>query len=368
MENTPEDLIKKYLAGECTEEEKSKIESWYLSQAKSNRDLPKHRDLEQIESEIWNSIHRPKSTIGAYRRWLSVAAAALIVTGISWLFLKPDAEPSATAYTAKQQVEITTGGKKATLVLANGKKVILDSIIESSNASGTIALENLLDRFSPAKETDLAVTYHKIEVPKGGEFQFTLPDGTKVWLNSESSFSFPSRFTGGERKVGLSGEGYFEVAKNPDLPFKVTANQAEITVLGTHFNISAYQDEANTEVTLAEGSVKVSSNENAVILKPDQTAKLAKGSDGIKVSSANTNEILAWKDGFFVFDNSDIKTIMKTLSRWYDFEMVYNTSPTTKKFGGTFSKSKEIKDLLASLELLGAGKFEIQGRRIVLMP
>ncbi len=194
-----------------------------------------------------------------------------------------------------------------------------------------------------------------------------MADGSKVWLNAASSITFPTEFTGSERVVKVSGEAYFEVAHNKTLPFKVITGQQEIKVLGTHFNVKSYDDDTNISTTLLEGSVKIkdlSSGASGMLL-PGQQAKLNKGSRKIAIVPANIDEVIAWKNGYFMFDNQKITSIMKSMSRWYDVEVEYIKPDNNERFGGTFSRSSNMVDILNSLQSLGKVRFKIANRKII---
>jgi transmembrane sensor len=194
-----------------------------------------------------------------------------------------------------------------------------------------------------------------------------LPDGTHVWLNSASSLSYPVEFAGNERRVKLTGEAYFEVAKNKDKPFYVNSNNVQVRVLGTHFNISAYNDDDELKATLLEGSVQVSKNNSQSLLKPGQQAVINNGADMIRVSQANINEVMAWKNGYFIFNDDNIATILKKVSRWYDVDVEQRGNFEGQHFGGTFYRTKGIDELLKNLEKIGKVHFKITGRRVTAM-
>nr|WP_305121106.1 FecR domain-containing protein [Pedobacter xinjiangensis] len=204
-----------------------------------------------------------------------------------------------------------------------------------------------------------------IETPKGGEYQVILPDGTKVWLNSASVLTFPARFTLKNRSVKLIGEAYFEVAKDKQRPFQVNLGRTTVEVLGTHFNIAAYHDDPEIKTTLLEGSVKISGFSKKVVLQPGEQASVA--NDDISVSHPKLTEVMAWKNGYFSFNNEDIKSIMKKVSRWYDVDVEFVGNISSQQFGGTFNRSKTVEELLAHLEVLGTIKFKMKGRRIIVM-
>ena len=193
-----------------------------------------------------------------------------------------------------------------------------------------------------------------------------LSDGTKVWLNAASSLKFPSSFIGRNRTVELTGEAYFEVAKNKEMPFIVKFNDANIEVLGTHFDIKAYNDE-ETKATLAEGSIRISKNSQQKILVPGQQVVVSKEEGNLEVSQANMDEALAWVNGYFIFHDASIENIMKTVARWYDVDVTYAAVIKNKKFGGRVSKYKNISDLLKNIELTGTIHFKVEGRRVTVI-
>ena len=219
--------------------------------------------------------------------------------------------------------------------------------------------------------TSAEILYNTISTPRGGQYQLILADGTKVWLNSSSSLRFPSNFTGDERKVTLTGEGYFEVAKNAAMPFKVeVAGKEEVKVLGTHFNINAYEDESNINTTLLEGKVEVTSfaNKFSNILSPGQQAKLNTAGQ-IKINNqVDVEQVVAWKNGVFQFgDEMDIYSVMKQISRWYDLEVTYKGN-VSGDIGGSISRNVTVSKVLNMLEIASELKFEVNGRKVLVMP
>jgi len=275
---------------------------------------------------------------------------------------------------AKTEVrEITPGGNKAVLTLADGSQVALDNkgrskVIQQSGAIISNTEEGLLV-YNSAKTSNDVLTFNTISIPRGGKYDVILSDGTKVWLNASSTLRFPTSFSGNERKVFVTGEAYFEVAKNASMPFKVEANGTTIRVLGTHFNVMAYEDEAATRTTLLEGSVEIVNKSIKTILKPGNQASVDRATGVISVSRVNTAQSVAWKDGKFVFDDDGIETIMRKLSRWYDVDVAYNTGNLSEKvFTGTVSRYENIAEVLRMLELTGTIHFKVTGRRITVMP
>jgi ferric-dicitrate binding protein FerR (iron transport regulator) len=215
-----------------------------------------------------------------------------------------------------------------------------------------------------------------ITTPKGKQCVITLPDGSKVWLNSATAFNFPSNFSSSQRSVTLSGEGYFEVAKDKRRPFIVTTSQQTIEVLGTHFNVNAYADEEISQTTLLEGSVRIipSAAKGSLLLRPGQLAAVGRGA---KILQADTEAAVAWKSGYFSFSGENIRSIMRKLSRWYDVDIQYAGNITEEGFIGAIAQSEDLQEVLKMLELTGSVHFKVEGnspqaggkgRRVTVMP
>jgi transmembrane sensor len=210
------------------------------------------------------------------------------------------------------------------------------------------------------------VLYNTISTPRGGQFEVALPDGTKVWLNAASSLRFPTAFTGKERDVELTGEAYFEVAKNKDLPFHVTSAGQVIEVLGTHFNINAYTDEKSIKTTLFEGSVRVAKNLKSAMLKPGEQSIVSNDdANTIRIADdVDADEVLAWKNGKFYFNDADVETVMRQVSRWYDVDIEYKGKSSADRFTGNFTRDLNLSKTLKLLEFTGIN-FKIEGRKII---
>jgi ferric-dicitrate binding protein FerR (iron transport regulator) len=256
------------------------------------------------------------------------------------------------------------GSNKAILTLGNGDRISL-----TDAADGELARQGDT-RISKTKDGQLLyepengaaggmVKRNTISTPRGGQYRIDLPDGTRVWLNAASSLAFPASFAGlDERSVELTGEAYFEVAKDAGKPFKVISNAHTVEVLGTHFNINAYNDEPDIKTTLLEGAVRV----NGSMLRPGQQSVLANGR--LSIRNAETDMETAWKNGEFIFNGQDFKTVMRTISRWYDVDVVYEYDPKPFRIGGEVSRSRSITEVLKMLEVTGGVKFKLEGRTI----
>jgi transmembrane sensor len=267
--------------------------------------------------------------------------------------------------------DVAPGKAGAVLTLANGKKILLDSVTNGvflKQGNANIKKDNGQIIYDASAMHPDSVTFNTISTPAGRQYAVMLADGTKVWLNSSSSISFPTMFIGNERKVTITGEAYFEVAHNASDPFVVNVNEkAEVVVLGTDFNINAYDNESVPRATLLEGKIKVRSQSSSNILKPGQQASLNKDGSINICDHVDTEEVIAWKNGMFQFENATIGTVMRQLARWYDVEIEYK-GVISKHFGGTISRNVNLSQVIKMLELTGEVKFTIQGKKIIAMP
>lgn len=302
-----------------------------------------------------------------YRSWSAAAVIFLILCAGLYYFKSNKTEQ----LREQAAAAISPGGDKATLTLADGKVISLQAarngqLAEVSGVKITKTKNGeLVYSLSDAAAVG-AIGENTISTPKGGQYVLILPDGTKVWLNAASALKFPTAFSGSkERKVTLSGEAYFEVAKLKN-PFVVTTDKQRVQVLGTHFNINAYLDEQQTKTTLLEGSVRVSSltTGNVVMLSPGEEARLM--ANRLDVQKADIERNTDWKNGIFMFKNESLEGIMRKIARWYNVEIVYEQyAPRKETFSGIVSRYDNVNKVLRRLELTGAVSFKIQGRKIM---
>ena len=301
------------------------------------------------------------------RYYISAAALLFICLSAGLLFFNNYAPDDQTQRNNLVKNNIAPGSNKATLTLEDGRKIILTDAINGNLArQAGVNISKTADGqlvYKISNQENKKLSYNSIETPRGGQYQVNLPDGTRIWMNSASVLKVPTSFAAQtSRRVELAGEAYFEVAHDPKHPFKVkTANQ-EVEVLGTHFNINSYTDEASTRTTLLQGRVKV----NSTLLKPGQESVLT--SNSILVKPADIETTMAWKNGYFIFKNEDLPGIMRKISRWYDVEIVYPESLADKHFEGSISRFKNVTEVLRKFELTGNIHFKIEGRRITAMP
>lgn len=333
------------------------------------------KDFESIFEKIEKKIGDKPATI----RWIprrtriaAVAAVVILTIGAGMLFVHKDRqEPvrSIQAMNILSKKDIRPGGNNAILTLSNGSSIVLDTAhngLLAASSNSAIRKTNEGEIIVNASENGtLEDALSSITTPKGGQYQVTLADGTRVWLNAASSLKFPGAFNGPERNVDLTGEAYFEVARNSK-PFKVSVNKMQIIVLGTHFNVMAYADESTINTTLLEGAVKISMGKEARILAPGQQARTG---EHISVADVNARESIEWKMGVFNFEHETIQGIMRKLARWYDVDVEYSSSDITKEyFIGSVKRSADINDVLNTLSLTGLAHFRIDGRRIIVSP
>jgi transmembrane sensor len=407
-------LIVNHLRGQITVGEAAELQDWLnesgenqllFDQFKNEETLDK--ELEEFYSgkkntweKIQDSISKEKViTLQRHKPWRIIAAAAAIVfvllaAGLYFGF--KDRSSKNLALTPSSQKtplldDVKPGGNKATLTLGNGKVVVLDNV-----QNGNVATENGINivKLNDGELTYQAIgssiaqkkpglkdlPYNIITTPRGGQYQVVLGDGTKVWLNATSSITYPVAFSGAERKVAITGEVYFEVAPSATLsagklPFIVQIMNAagnemgKVDVLGTHFNINAYDDEAVIKTTLLEGSVRIQSlagNRQSAIIKPGQQALLTASNTLQTIDDINTEEIMAWKNGQFMFKSVGIETIMRQAARWYDLEITYDNGKPTDRFTGKISRNVNLSQLLKILEYSEVHFTLLEGKKLVI--
>ncbi len=377
-ESEAEELLEKYLKGEASQKECIIVESWYLDSTQEG-ERPTSFEIDAAERKVWGRLSVNQKNIRNSRFWLrNVAAILMLMSCGAYFYFSSTGNTNAPLKASNVSPRIKPGGNKAVLILANGEKVILTDAITGEVAKQTgvsitkKANGQLVYTVLPSSKNEVegkanGKQFNTIQTPAGGQYQVNLPDGTKVWLNASSSLKFPPSFARNERRVELTGEGYFEVAKDKLKPFKVRTARQEILVFGTHFNINAYLGEPKTKTTLLEGSVKVTDNDNHYLfLKPGEQAVLR--GNRIELRSVDAAAAVDWKNGLFIFDNEKIETIMRRISRWYNVDVVYKGKVSEEKFMGTISRYKDINEVLNMLELTNLVHFKIEGRRIIVMP
>lgn len=301
--------------------------------------------------------------------WFRYAAILLLVIGTALFFLlRPSQQTTKEVIT--QSYTPQPGGNKAVLILSDGSSIALDSIAEGNlttqGNTSIIKLKTGMLAYNAGKQMpeNGEILYNTIRTPRGGQYQVELPDGTRVWLNAASSITFPTFFNK-ERLVKLSGEAYIEVAQDKSKIFKVEANGTTIQVLGTIFNVNSYPDEPATFTTLIEGGIKVGKNGQSIILRPGEQAV---ATDSIALNkSIKLNQVLAWKNGLFNFQDKKLDEVMRQLARWYDLDIVYPSSVPDITFVGGISRNMQLSDMLKTLERSEV-HYKIEGRNLTILP
>jgi len=305
-------------------------------------------------------------------KWAGVAAVLILLAGIGYVFLATPTSPGRQyAHQSQEQRfknDVLPGSQGAVLTLANGQQIVLDSVANGAlaNEGGAQIIKKegkvVYDRDNAAT----AVSYNTMTTAQGRQYHLTLADGTEVWLNAGSSITYPTVFTGKQRTVKITGEVYFEVAHNKLMPFRVEKGDTRVEVLGTHFNMNAYDDESSLKVTLLEGAVHVVSADGENTIKPGQQARVTKGRMTV-ANDVNTEEVMAWKNGRFIFSGTDISQLMRQLSHWYDVQVVYDKK-VNDLFYAEIPRNTKLSDVLKALELTGKVHFVIDGKKIIVMP
>lgn len=381
-------LIEKYKNGTLTEEESAFLNAWYVKYAQETPTSFNPEHLDQNLDQMWNSVEenltqhgfqserlKPARRVSLWPR-IAAAASLFIVLGMGlYFFNSNDGKVKPADQVAAEGIK--PGGNKAFLILADGSRISLNDAANgqlAKQAGITITKAGngqLIYTIAEQQSAGSGNEFNTIETPRGGQYQINLPDGSKVWLNAETKLRFPVTFAGRkQRKVELSGEAYFEVAKvnvpaKQPMPFIVASNGQEVEVLGTHFNVNAYGDDEYTKTTLLEGSVRVSRllNAQSAKLVPGQQATV--GPTTLTLKNVDTEQAVAWKNGQFMFYNVPLKQVMKEVSRWYNVEVEYRGDFSAVVLGGSVSKFSNIQEVLDVLELAGHVDFRIEGKKVV---
>jgi transmembrane sensor len=349
-----------------------------------------NNEIQSVDWErIWNKVYGSAVGTTPVRRmkWLHVAAAALIVMMIgtgAYLFIQntntnANTEISKAVPVKEITKDVLPGGDKAILTLANGQQIVLDNaangILAQQGNADVVKLANGQLAYKGTGEKATEVIYNTLGTPRGGQYRLVLPDGSKVWLNAISSIRYPTAFTGNERVVEITGEAYFEVTSDKTKPFRVKCNtvgQSEqgeggmmIEVLGTHFNINAYNDEPIIKTTLLEGSVKVSRNNHSVVIKPGEQTQLNNNGTLKVVHDANVDEAIAWRNGLFEFQDADLQSILRQVMRWYDVDVEYKDNLPERYFTAIISRDKTLTGVLEILKLSDID-YKLEGKKLVI--
>lgn len=386
-------LLDRYIQAQLTEAEDKELEELLLDPSceeaikefldaqwndQQNNILPSAAQQSRILDAIQQHEPYAAPVVPMYKRsirWMPAAAVAMLLLVLTLLFvLKQDNNNRKKDIIAQPAYPIQPGGNKALLTLANGQVIALDTAGNGTLAQqGTATIIKFKDGQLTYNSTDQQpreITINTLATPRGGEYMLVLQDGTKVWLNAETKLRFPTDFRGDSRTVELSGEAYFEVAKNQSKPFIVLANNTtQVKVLGTHFNVMAYRQEDSIVTTLLEGSVNVSiaNTPKGKILMPGQQALYSHEGLLSVNNDADTEQAVAWKNGKLLFRNQDIQTIMQQVARWYNVDVEINGN-INDRFTINVARNVPIEKLLKYIELSGGVHFRIQGKKIIVQP
>lgn len=371
-------LVRRYIEDKASDKEK---EVFFHLLANGKLDKHLHNAMEagarkvlgeqeEIEAE---HITGGKLFFSALRRGRLAAAifigTILISTALLWKKDKKRAEIPIVASTVKKN-EIAPGGKHALLTLANGSTIALDNAgkdnlgIQGNARVINTGSGNLVYRATAGKSS--GVCYNTVVTPAGGQYQVTLSDGTQVWLNALSTLKFPTSLNGADRTVQLKGEAYFEVAKNKNSPFHVNVAGVDVAVLGTSFNVNAYPDEGSLKTTLLEGSVRLNKGNESLMLSPGQQGRES-GNGFSLIRNADVGQAIAWKNGYFSFDDVDIQTVMRQLARWYGIQVNYEGSPARVQFWGKMGRDLNLTQVLAGLAKTKV-HFRLDGNTLTVLP
>lgn len=371
------DIYQKFLDRRCSREEVLHLMAYFRhtenaddilqliqDELDSLDDLPITADDYKVSERNFQKLQatlKRQNKIRKLKAYGVSAAACLIFAAFGTLFyVYTSSETQKDSLHVQSEHKIMPGANRATLTLADGSSIAL-SELQSGVTVGDLMRYDDGTVISAPK-----TTYATLSTPQGGQYRVTLPDGTKVWLNAASSLRYPTQFTGSERRVILTGEAYFEVPKKANQPFIVESNKQLLTVLGTTFNVTAYAEEKEIITTLLEGKVAITSvadQAQSITLRPGQQSMLTAAK--INVNEVDATEAIAWKDGKFVFNNTDIHAVMRQIARWYDAEIVFTDDLSDVTFSGSLSRFADINDILSNIELTHSISLKVKGRRIM---
>jgi transmembrane sensor len=382
-------LIHKYLKEEISEEELQELKDWQQQSAGNRRIFQKLTDDEyllqavtshykidsdqtallKINSRIDADL-QPNSTVRMKPIWLrlTVAAAILVVLATSAVYIlrRNHQDPEVTQSTHPTQ-DIVPGSNKASLKLADGRSILLDSatIGELAQQGSTQVLNKngqLIYTSSPSSDNS-KIIWNTLSTTKGQTYPLLLSDGSRITLNSESSIRFPVSFTGNVREVQVTGEVFFQVAHDADRPFIVTAGEMDLQVLGTTFNVNAYNDEDAVKATLVEGSIQVKKGIQKKIIKPGQQAQILP--NDIKISEVDIDKVTAWKQGYFRFKEDKLSEAMKNIARWYNVDVVYEGNAANVDVSGDIPRTANLSELIKLLAVIDVNA-RVEGKKLIL--
>jgi ferric-dicitrate binding protein FerR (iron transport regulator) len=391
------DLFNKFIENKCSPEEvKQLLDEFKLAENEESLRLFIRKQLEtdpggtgfnsakyqyqadelyvKISQKLKDGKSRPRYRIISIfgNPWLRVAAVAFVFVFIGTLgyYLLNENTKKEVIATNKSVIygtDLLPGGNKAILTLSDNSSIILDTarngVIREQGGTRIIKLADGQLSYNAAKGRPKATEYNTISTPRGGEYKLTLPDGSMAYLNAASSIKFPVAFTGRERKVEITGEVYFEVAKDVKSPFRVKVGDMTVEALGTEFNVMSYSEESSVQATLIGGVIRVSQHENQVTLSPGQQARLEHSGELTVADQVDIDEIVAWRKGLFIFNHAHVEEIMQQIGRWYDVEIEFAGEISHETFTGVISRKSNVSRVLNIMQKAGL-KFTVTEEKI----
>ena len=341
-----------------------------LSSEHVEKSISRFVKTEEEEERGWRQLQQKARSGRSVRKikWFPYAAAIVLILSVGGVFyFSGDKEQTEILPIAKNEVQVP--GSRAVLILPDGRKVDLENEVLRSDLAQSDSLLLISTRSLKYRDIDSPDTtevFHTLEIPRGGEYLLTLSDGTMIYLNSESTLSFPVKFQGKERKVYLTGEAYFKVAKNTEHPFVVTAGELEVLVTGTTFGVRAYKDEKDIQTTLESGQVTVKVEGKSVKLVPNKQVLFNKSTMGLEVRDVDVDLYLAWADGRLVYDNCPLEKILTDLGRWYNIDVFYSRDELRSyQFSLNMKKHEEFTQVLELIGKTGEVQFEIKDNTVI---
>jgi transmembrane sensor len=386
-------LIKKHIHNELTEEDRRTLNNW-MDESNENRrvfnEMTNEESLREAMQEFYaftrNHVQGQSAAVVSmlpgktnWIKYLLAAAVVIIAVSLIWLFAINNRNGKQVVVTdtatKKTTSDIPPGSNKAVLTLADGSTIELDDArngVIAEQGRTVINKKNgeLVYNDGKVKAKGNAISWNTVTTPRGGQYQLSLPDGSKVWLNAASSIKFPVSFSGKKRVVQLEGEAFLDVVHNENMPFEVQlCNGTKVQVLGTRFNIMAYNEEVELKTTLVQGKVKMTNAQNQeALLQPGQQALLNKSQGDLQIDKdADVAAAVAWKEGLFKFAHTDIRAVMRQLARWYDVQIEYDKKLPEKYFSGEISRRLNAAEVLSVIEFAGV-RFKIEGKKISVLP
>lgn len=367
-------ILEKYSSGEFTTDQENMVRLWVFQLHEDDETGLSELNINEASQKIWSRLEtitpKPESIVRLWSRIAVAVSVALAIYVGGYFYYNHQ-------HLKRQQnvdfaSDVAPGRNSATLTLANGRKIVLSETLNGKvaeqagvNISKT-SNDQVVYQAQPKSGADVgSKSVNILSTSKGEQYQLVLPDGTKVWLNAASSLKFPATFTHkNRRRVELSGEAYFEVAKDKNHPFIVESSGQEVEVLGTHFNISSYKEDKNTKTTLLEGSVKVKPTiGDEIVLNPNQQAEV--DGDRIQVKEVKATYAIAWKNGYFMFNNENLETVMTRIARWYNVQIIFADNAAREGiYFGTISRYEDISNVLKMLSKTELVRFKIEGNTV----